>query len=104
MFGPYVEYFLPTYNYSMWFKYLYAIKDSDSATLMKEVLLTRNYRKLFNFSLEYSEDIRPYATFHVPGPPSSETTKLQTFVYRDNDASPTRKVLTLCNPVIIIYM
>ena len=41
---------------------------------------------------EYSEDIRPYATFHVPGPPSSETTKLQTFVYRDNDASPTRKV------------
>ncbi|PSN53675.1 Down syndrome cell adhesion molecule-like protein Dscam2 [Blattella germanica] len=40
---------------------------------------------------EYSEDIRPYATFHVPGPPSTETTKLQTFVYRDNDASPTRK-------------
>ncbi|XP_021939407.1 Down syndrome cell adhesion molecule-like protein Dscam2 isoform X3 [Zootermopsis nevadensis] len=40
---------------------------------------------------EYSEDIRPYATFHVPGPPNSETTKLQTFVYRDSDASPTRK-------------
>ncbi|XP_066996259.2 cell adhesion molecule Dscam2 [Anabrus simplex] len=40
---------------------------------------------------EYSEDIRPYATFHVPGPPSSDNTKLQTFVYRDSDMSPTRK-------------
>nr|CAD7411049.1 unnamed protein product [Timema poppensis] len=40
---------------------------------------------------EYSEDIRPYATFHVPGPQSSESTKLQTFVYRESDASPTVK-------------
>ncbi|GLG97376.1 Protein sidekick [Gryllus bimaculatus] len=40
---------------------------------------------------EYSEDIRPYATFHVPGPPNSDTTKLQTFVYRETDMSPTRK-------------
>ncbi|GLG97350.1 Down syndrome cell adhesion molecule-like protein Dscam2, partial [Gryllus bimaculatus] len=39
---------------------------------------------------EYSEDIRPYATFHVPAPPNSDTTKLQTFVYRE-DMSPSRK-------------
>lgn len=38
---------------------------------------------------EYSEDIRPYATFHVP--PTGEETKLQTFLYREQDLSPSRK-------------
>ncbi|KAK3921052.1 Down syndrome cell adhesion molecule-like protein Dscam2 [Frankliniella fusca] len=32
-------------------------------------------------SPEYADDIRPYATFHVPG--SAESTKLQTFTYRE---------------------
>ncbi|XP_049782628.1 Down syndrome cell adhesion molecule-like protein Dscam2 [Schistocerca cancellata] len=40
---------------------------------------------------EYSEDIRPYATFHVATPVNTESTKMQTFVYREGDASPTRK-------------
>ncbi|XP_052125989.1 cell adhesion molecule Dscam2-like [Frankliniella occidentalis] len=45
---------------------------------------------------EYADDIRPYATFHVPG--SAESTKLQTFTYRERGgevaSSPVRRVST----------
>ncbi|KAG8327860.1 hypothetical protein J6590_009663 [Homalodisca vitripennis] len=38
---------------------------------------------------EYSEDIRPYATFHVSS--AGDDTKLQTFAYRESQLSPSRK-------------
>ncbi|XP_054281240.1 cell adhesion molecule Dscam2-like [Macrosteles quadrilineatus] len=41
---------------------------------------------------EYSEDIRPYATFHVSS--AGDDTKLQTFAYRESQLSPSRKSTT----------